>query len=149
MAEAGLTHGGFYAHFESKEALVREAIEAGFDGSRLKTESGLEALVKSYLRPSHRDHPGQGCVIAPLVAEIARHPEETRAAFTARLERFLDRIAAQLPAGVPEGERAAMASGVLAVMLGSLQMARAVTDAELSDAMLDAGIKAALKLAEV
>jgi AcrR family transcriptional regulator len=147
MAEAGLTHGGFYAHFASKEELVRAAMAAAFDGSRLQTASGLEALVRSYLRPAHRDNPAQGCMIAPLVAEIARHPEETRAAFTARLTGLLDKIAAQLPADAAGQQQTAI--GILSVMLGSLQMSRAVTDGTLSQAILDAGITVALQLAVV
>jgi len=147
MAEAGLTHGGFYAHFASKEDLVRAALEVAFDGSRLQATSGLEALVRSYLRPAHRDNPAQGCVIAALVAEIARHPEETRAAFTVRLTGLLDKIAAQLPADAADSQQTAI--GILSVMLGSLQMSRAVTDRKLSQAILDAGIKAALQLAKV
>jgi len=148
MAEAGLTHGGFYAHFESKEDLVREALEAGFAASRLKTDAGLEKLVKSYLRPAHRDTPAKGCVIAPLISEIARHPTETRAAFTARLQSFLAKIEAQLPPTVAPESRATTAIGILGVMLGGLQMARAVTDQTLSDAILDASVAAALRLAE-
>jgi len=148
MADAGLTHGGFYAHFGSKEDLVREALEAGFAGSRLKTDAGLETLIKSYLRPSHRDAPAKGCVIAPLISEIARHKRETRAAFTARLQSFLGKIEAQLPPSVSSEARAATAIGILGVMLGGLQMSRAVTDKVLSDAILEASAAAALRLAK-
>jgi AcrR family transcriptional regulator len=148
MAAAGLTHGGFYAHFESKEALVREAVDAAFESSRMKQDAGLEALVRSYLRPSHRDNPGQGCVVAALAAEIGRHPEATKAAFTKRLERFVDRIARHLPPDVPETARQNTAMGILSVMIGALQMARAVTEEEVSLNMLEAGIQAALSLAE-
>jgi TetR/AcrR family transcriptional repressor of nem operon len=90
MAEAGLTHGGFYAHFDSKEELVREAISAALDATRarmdraaLKHEAGLEGIIRSYLRASHRDTPEQGCAIASLSSEIARHEYPTRAAFSA------------------------------------------------------------------
>jgi TetR/AcrR family transcriptional repressor of nem operon len=153
MAEAGLTHGGFYAHFESKEALLREAIVAAMDGTRERlTRSvdgpdGLEWLVRRYLRPSHRDTPEDGCAIASLVAEIARHEPATRKLFSGRVEAFLGRITAHLTA-LPEAERKPAAIGILGVMLGTLQLSRAVTDAAISDSVLESGIQAALRLAK-
>jgi AcrR family transcriptional regulator len=148
MAEAGLTHGGFYAHFDSKEALVQEAMEAAFDGSRLKFNAGLEPLIRSYLRASHRDNPGLGCVVAALTPEIARHPEPTRAAYTKRLETFLAKIAALLPEHLTPETRQQTAIGILGSMIGTLQMSRAVTNPELSENILKSGIDAALRLAE-
>jgi TetR/AcrR family transcriptional repressor of nem operon len=152
MAEAGLTHGGFYAHFESKEALLREAMVAAMDETRERLArpggpDGLEWLVRRYLRPSHRDTPENGCAIASLVAEIARHEPATREVFSGRVEAFLLRIAAQLP-DWPEAERSQAAIGILGVMLGTLQLSRAVTDKALSDAVLESGIQAALRLAK-
>jgi TetR/AcrR family transcriptional repressor of nem operon len=152
MAEAGLTHGGFYAHFESKEALLREAMAAALDDTRDRLSrppgpDGLEWLVRRYLRPSHRDTPEQGCAIASLVAEIARHEPETRNVFSGRVEAFLGRIAAQLP-DWPEAERTQTAIGILGVLLGTLQLSRAVTDAALSVSVLESGIHAALRLAK-
>jgi TetR/AcrR family transcriptional repressor of nem operon len=151
MAEAGLTHGGFYAHFESKEDLLREAMVAAMDTTRERLNraaerDGLEGLVRRYLRPSHRDTPQDGCTIASLVAEIARHEPETREVFSRRVEAFLLRIAAHLPA-LPEAERKPAAIGILGVLLGTLQLSRAVTDPELSDSILENGIRAALRLA--
>jgi AcrR family transcriptional regulator len=147
MAQAGLTHGGFYAHFDSKEDLVREAVAAAFDSSRLKWTAGLESLIRAYLRPSHRDHPGQGCVVAALTAEIAHRPDETRAAFAVRLDGFVAKIAALLPDTAPAAAREATATGILAVMIGALQMARAVPDEKRSETILESGIAAALSLA--
>jgi len=152
MAEAGLTHGGFYAHFESKEALLREAMVAAMDTTRERlnraAEShGLEGLVRRYLRPSHRDTPEDGCTIASLVAEIARHETATREVFSARVDTFLLRIAAHLTA-LPEAARKQAAIGILGVMLGTLQLSRAVTDTALSDSVLESGIQAALRLAK-
>jgi AcrR family transcriptional regulator len=148
MAEAGLTHGGFYAHFESKEALVQEAVEAAFDSSRVKYSAGLETLIRAYLRPAHRDNPGQGCVVAALTPEIARHPEPTRAAYTERLETFLDKIAALFPPHLPPETRRQTAIAILGSMIGTLQMSRAVTNPELSENILKSGINAALSLAD-
>jgi TetR/AcrR family transcriptional repressor of nem operon len=151
MAEAGLTHGGFYAHFESKEALLREAMVAAMDSTRERLTregpDGLEWLIRRYLRPSHRDTPENGCAIASLVAEIARHEPATREVFSGRVEAFLARIAAQLP-DWPEAERSQAAIGILGVMLGTLQLSRAVTDKALSDSVLESGIQAALRLAK-
>jgi TetR/AcrR family transcriptional repressor of nem operon len=147
MADAGLTHGGFYAHFESKEALVREALQAAAAGSqaRLERACGLEAYIRSYLRRSHRDTPERGCIVATLGAELARHAPETRAAFSEQIERLLARIAELLPASVESRREAAI--GIFGVMSGTLQLARAVVGEARSDEILEAGIAAALKLA--
>ncbi len=152
MAEAGLTHGGFYAHFESKEDLLREAMVAAMDTTRERLNraaetNGLEGLVRRYLRPSHRDTPQDGCTIASLVAEIARHEPQTRAVFSRRVEAFLARIAAHLPER-PEAQKQPAAIGILSVLLGALQLSRAVTDPALSDAILENGIRSALRLAK-
>jgi AcrR family transcriptional regulator len=145
MGQAGLTHGGFYAHFDSKEDLVREAVEAAFDTSRLKWTDGLETLIRAYLRPAHRDNPGKGCVVAALTAEIAHRPPETRAAYAARLDVFIAKLAALLPATT--ADRDETATGILAVLIGALQMARAVPDKKRSEKILESGIAAALRLA--
>lgn len=159
MADAGLTHGGFYAHFASKEDLVRAALEEAADQGyarrvalAAKAEPGaktVEAMVRSYLRPIHRDTPELGCAAAALIAEIARHEPETRAAFSARLGELLGQFEAALPADMEPELRQRRAIGMFAVMLGTLQMARAVTDAALSDKMLESGVAAALMLANM
>ncbi len=153
MADAGLTHGGFYAHFASKEELVRAALEEASDQSRerravlLEKGESLEALVRSYLRPVHRDTPELGCAAAALIAEIARHEPETRSAFTGRLKELLAQFEAALPVDMPEEVRSRRAIGIFGTMLGTLQMARAVTDPVLSVKMLESGVEAALALA--
>jgi TetR/AcrR family transcriptional repressor of nem operon len=159
MADAGLTHGGFYAHFSSKEELVRAALEEASEQNRARragvlerAEPGLqrlEAMVRNYLRPVHRDTPELGCAAAALIAEIARHEPETRAAFTARLRQLLAQFEVALPAELPDEQRERRAIGVFSAMLGALQMARAVTDPELSDKILESGIEAALALARM
>ena len=88
MADAGLTHGGFYAHFKSKHDLVREALSAAHASNREtwaaskaardRDEDGLEALVRSYLRTVHRDRPEAGCAVAALAPEVARNDPKTR-----------------------------------------------------------------------
>lgn len=150
MADAGLTHGGFYAHFSSKEELVREAAAAALAGARSNTvleESGLEAYIRHYLRNAHRDAPGRGCAAAALAPEIARHDDATRADFAQGLETIFGRIAEKLPQTVPDGERWDRAVGIFGVMMGTLQLARAVVDKKLSDRILESGITAALRMA--
>jgi TetR/AcrR family transcriptional regulator, transcriptional repressor for nem operon len=156
MADAGLTHGGFYAHFASKEELVREALEEASEQSHARravvlerAEPGLqklEALVRQYLRPTHRDTPEMGCAAAALIAEIARHEPETRAAFAARLTQLLEQYEAALPEDMEAEQRTRRAIGIFGALLGTLQMARAVTDPALSDKILESGIEAALAL---
>lgn len=156
MADAGLTHGGFYAHFASKEELVRAALdEASAQSQTRRAEvlaqapgpQSIEALVRFYLRPAHRDTPERGCAAAALIAEIARHEPETRAAFAARLSALLAQFEAALPVEMEPEQKQRRAIGIFGCLLGTLQMARAVTDPALSDKMLECGIEAALALA--
>jgi TetR/AcrR family transcriptional repressor of nem operon len=152
MSAAGLTNGAFYAHFESKEDLVGAVLsdalgrrERGLAGN-LKANAGLEKSLRDYLGARHRDHAGSGCPTAALVAEIARHPQETRDIFTAKAEQIILLIAAQLRTGsVAERRRKAMA--IYGMMVGALQLARAVNDRKLSDEMLESAIESALNLA--
>ena len=147
MADAGLTHGGFYAHFAAKEELVRTAtVEALRKGratlARAAARDGIEGVVRVYLAPIHRDSPDRGCVFAALTSEIARHSEATRAAFTEEFEAHVALIAGLSPA---QDRQAAIA--ILGVMIGALQLARAVADQALSDEILASGAQAALNLA--
>src|SRR5271154_1750388 len=109
MKDAGLTHGGFYAHFDSREALVIEAFTHAMDrgterwrklAEATPPDRRLKTIVESYLTPLPRDDPGHGCAIPTLGAEIARESPRTRKAFAARLEQMIDMLAAQIP-GVP------------------------------------------------
>jgi TetR/AcrR family transcriptional regulator, transcriptional repressor for nem operon len=150
MTEAGLTNGAFYAHFASKEDLVRAVLGEAL-GRREQTlraaadkEAGLEALILDYLSPRHRDDPGHGCPTAAMVAEIARHPKKTRDAFTARIAEFIALIAAQIEGSPPKRRRNAVA--IYGMMVGTLQLARAVNDKRLSDEILENGLAAALAL---
>src|ERR1700742_3454150 len=102
MKEVGLTHGGFYAHFDSREALVIEAfgyaMDRGYERWRkiaeeTPPEKRLATIVDSYLTASHRDDPGRGCAVPSLGAEIARESPKTRKAFAAKLEQMIDMIA--------------------------------------------------------
>jgi TetR/AcrR family transcriptional regulator, transcriptional repressor for nem operon len=151
MTEAGLTNGAFYAHFDSKEGLVRAVLGDAL-GRREQTlraaagrEAGLEALIRDYLSPRHRDDPGHGCPTAAMVAEIARHAKATRDAFTQRNAEIIALIAAQIEG--PAGARRRNAIALHSLMVGTLQLARAVNDKHLSDEILENGLEAALALA--
>jgi TetR/AcrR family transcriptional repressor of nem operon len=154
MSDAGLTHGGFYNHFKSKEELVAAALADSFgetlrkqEARALKTKDGkLEKFVRSYLHPKHRDNPDAGCVIAAAATEIARHPESTRKIIDGKIEMLLAFIEENLPAGSPAEERQRAATNVFSLMVGALQLSRITTDPEKSDQILQSGIAAALFL---
>ncbi|RTL52852.1 MAG: TetR/AcrR family transcriptional regulator [Bradyrhizobiaceae bacterium] len=151
MKQAGLTHGGFYAHFKSREALVAEATIFAMDGISEKWRKRaaaapagkrVDAIVNGYLTEQHRDDVGNGCVLPALGAEIARADARTRKAFAQRLE---DMIALVVEAA---GERPTAAArrramGTIGAMMGTLLLARA-TCARLSEDLLLAGRAAAL-----
>ena len=146
MSAAGLTNGAFYLHFDSKEDLVRAVLgderERGLE-SNLRGSVGLEESIRNYLAPRHRDNAGSGCPTAALVAEIARHPVKTREVFTDKVEEIIGLIGAHLRDGsMAQRRRKAMA--IYGMMVGSLQLARAVNDRRLSDEILENAIESAL-----
>jgi AcrR family transcriptional regulator len=150
MTEAGLTNGAFYAHFGSKEDLVREVLSHSRFRNKLakaaENRAGLESAIRDYLSPSHRDNPGRGCPTSALVAEIARHPKATRDAFAAKVADVIELIAASLHAG-SGAERRRKAVAIYGLMVGTLQLARAVNDRRLSNDILQSGAGEALALA--
>lgn len=154
MAEAGLTHGGFYSHFSSKEDLVRAAMDEA-SGHSMKNfqrrieEGGLEAWIRAYLRTGHRDHPEQGCAAAALASELARHPKSSRKLFAANLVKVRCAVESHLPATMTSAQKRKTATGIFATLIGSMQMARVVDDPEVSDEILEAGIASALALAQI
>lgn len=154
MAEAGLTHGGFYSHFSSKEDLVKAALEEIAQQSRNTfkrriEEGGLENWIRHYLRSEHRDHPEKGCVMATLGTELPRHPETSRACLTQRMKELIPQIESHLPSTLDASTRRKTATGLFATLVGALQMARTATDPVLSDEILEAGIATALSLAGI
>ena len=147
MKDAGLTHGGFYAHFDSRDALVVEAFGYAIDRSivrwrdmagALPPEDRLKAIVETYLSPQHRDNVGHGCATPALGAEIARESHKTRKAFAAKLDDMVAMLVEQIPDLPPEvARRKAMAS--LATMMGTLVLSRIAGTGEFSDEILAAG----------
>jgi len=150
MSDAGLTNGAFYAHFESKEDLVREVVEQALEGQRAAMtaaveERGLEGVVRDYLDLSHRDQRAEGCPSAALLDEIGRRPEATRDAYTRRLLVLIDVVADHLDDDDPELRRV-KALTVFGSLVGTLQLARAITDEKLSAHLLEQGVRAAMTL---
>jgi TetR/AcrR family transcriptional repressor of nem operon len=144
MAAAGLTHGGFYRHFNSKNQIVAEACAAAAEAmvGRLATsvskkapQSGLKTIAASYLSAAHRDDRSDGCPLAALGSEIARCDEAARAAATEAFLRLVNVIAAQFGKTRPDvARRRALVAA--STMIGALTMSRIVTDSELSAAIL-------------
>jgi len=152
MKEAGLTHGGFYAHFASREALVIEAFAYAMDRSTERwrkiaeqTPPGerLATIVDTYLSPTHRDDSGHGCAVPALSAEIARESPKTRKAFASKLEQMIDMVADQIP-DLPRKAARKQAAAALATMMGTLVLARVAGSGEFSDEILAAGREAVL-----
>jgi TetR/AcrR family transcriptional repressor of nem operon len=152
MKEAGLTHGGFYAHFDSREALVIEAFADAMDRSTERwrklaaatpPEKRLAAIVDSYLTTIHRDDPGHGCAVPTLGAEIARESPKTRRAFAAKLAQMIDMLADQIPE-VPRKTARKQAMAAVATMMGTLVLSRIAGSGEFSDEILGAGRDAVL-----
>lgn len=132
MAEAGLTHGGFYAHFPNKEALVVAAIEEAFGQSArrfarmtdgLTPAQALDAFVDSYVSTEHRANPERGCPIAALSSDLPRQGLPVREAYEAGVRRLIARLADWLPE-----DRAALAPSLLAEMAGAVSLSRAISD---------------------
>jgi AcrR family transcriptional regulator len=153
MAEAGLTVGTFYTHFKSKEALLREALLRSLDARHDELKQALhgadiEILVRAYLSPEHRDAAGTGCPIAALASEVARHPRATRHTFASHNAPILDVLAACLSSRQGKEVGRADAAALLGLLAGTLQIARATPDRAESDAILEAGVRAAIRLAK-
>jgi TetR/AcrR family transcriptional regulator, transcriptional repressor for nem operon len=143
MKEAGLTHGGFYGHFESKEELMARACEKAFEESharwrrRVERADGkpLAALAKGYLSAAHRDNPGAGCIIAAVGPDASRHGARVRRSITAWLRSAFDELAPLVP-GRGAAARRRRAIATYASWVGAMVIARAVDDRALSDEIL-------------
>jgi TetR/AcrR family transcriptional regulator, transcriptional repressor for nem operon len=144
MKAAGLTHGGFYANFASKDDLASEAAGRAIAETTARLKDGVQdaadplaAVVDAYLSQEHRDALGSGCVLAALAADAARGSEKLRTAFEVGVENYLSLLLPLMP-GKTEAERRVEAMSTLATMIGALVLARTVTSPELSQGLLAA-----------
>src|SRR3954447_5352051 len=148
MADAGLTNGAFYAHFDSKGDLVATVVgdQLGRQASEFRElpdgRAGLEVFVRKYLSPAHRDHPDVGCPSAALLDEIGRCTAATKKAYTAGTKAILDEICTRLAPDDPESARGT-ALALFTMLVGSMQLARALSDKKLSNAVLEEGVRSA------
>jgi TetR/AcrR family transcriptional repressor of nem operon len=150
MKLAGLTHGGFYSHFDSREALVIEAFAQAMDRTvadwleimkGMPIEERFDAVVEAYLSPRHRDNRARGCVLPALGADVARSSQKARRMFATKLEEMIGTVARLLPEKSSRQARQ-VATSALATMMGSIVLARAAGDKALSDDILEAGRQA-------
>lgn len=145
MNSAGLTHGGFYGHFGSKDDLAAEACARALGDSVRKWDAVIErnpdaalaTITDSYLSPRHRDKPGAGCAISALGSDVARQKPSVRRAVTEGLLALVSRLAPLAP-GKSKAEKRQAALAEFAGMVGAVMMARAVDDADLSEEILRA-----------
>lgn len=142
MKSAKLTHGGFYGHFESKEALVAAAVDRAMDSGEAsfaaaqppQVPTTVKSIVNRYLSPAHRDNPGGGCAIAALAGEVGRTAEdEVRASMAKRLDVRFEMMAEALGNG-PGAEEAAITAW--STMVGALALARVCRGTKRSDDIL-------------
>jgi len=149
MKDAGLTHGGFYAHFASREAMLAEAADrAGSESvavmervaAAAPPQQALRELLKAYLSKAHVEGVETGCATAALGSEMPRQAPEVRRAATRRIKEMIDLVARHLPDWGKRGahERALV---TLSTAVGALVLARAVDDSRLSDALREAALK--------
>jgi TetR/AcrR family transcriptional repressor of nem operon len=140
MAAAGLTHGGFYRHFASREQLIAEALERAMSESKARSVRSLakrggatlDSLLNSYLHPQHRDEPGKGCAIAAMAVDVGRGEPEQKEILTRHLRGSVEELEALL------GEDRQAALAAFATLVGALLLSRAVDDPALSDEILRA-----------
>lgn len=152
MKAAGLTHGGFYRHFASRDELVAEALDRAFDDARvdlfeeLKPDAAgslLPRFIETYLSQHHRDNPGRGCVLASLSSDVQRSSKGARNVYTRRFKRYIREIN-ELMRGDGDEEKA---MALLSLMAGSVIISRALSDEALAKSVLDASLKLASEAA--
>jgi TetR/AcrR family transcriptional regulator, transcriptional repressor for nem operon len=157
MKLAGLTHGGFYSHFASRDALVEEAFATAMDKTasrwnklarEIPIETRFDAIVAGYLSSRHRDDQAHGCALPALAADIGRSTKKARCTFANKLEAMIEVVVRQLPNKPPDAARQ-IATSAIATMMGSIVLARAVGRDRLSDEILQAGRKTITRHAHI
>jgi TetR/AcrR family transcriptional regulator, transcriptional repressor for nem operon len=152
MKGAGLTHGGFYAHFNSKEQLVGEVCTFAIDetlsrmhnvASDYKGKDKIFAVIDNYLSPQHRDNIELGCILPAISFEVSNFSEEVRQSFTLEVEKVINLISAL--AGVNKE----ISSALLSIMVGTLAIARSVNNHSLSDQLLKSGNEQAKNILQI
>jgi len=157
MKDVGLTHGGFYAHFGSRDDLVNEAIAAALDQNtetwrQLVAGEPLDgraaALVEGYLTSRHRDNAAKGCALASLAVDVSRESAKTRRIFLNKLEGMVKLLAAD-DGRLPTARERQKAFGTVATLIGALVLARVAGSSALSDQILEAGRAAVLERSRI
>jgi TetR/AcrR family transcriptional regulator, transcriptional repressor for nem operon len=140
MKSAGLTHGGFYKHFQSKDELVAEALERGLEKSFQAIEHSADKraiaeLINAYLSPGHRDNFDNACPLPALGTELSRAGGKTRQKASEGVLKFVSLVEKHLR-DLPAKERRSRAYAIVAALVGSMMLSRIVTDPKLSDRLL-------------
>ena len=146
MRGAGLTHGGFYAHFTCKDDLIAQAVTQMFADNAARVGRWLETVeaparldmfITRYLSPAHRDQPERGCPLTTISADVTRQSEAARRAFDEGIAGVFGRVEAMLPPAV-NADRAALAQSIVCELAGAVALSRAVSDRVQSEAILAA-----------
>jgi TetR/AcrR family transcriptional repressor of nem operon len=154
MANAGLTHGGFYRHFDSKDQLVTEAYCAAANclandvrmlAAGKSQRAALKAVADAYLSTKHRDHPEIGCPLAALGSELRRADDKTKAAATEGFTGLVSTVASLIEGKRPEAARQ-QALAAVSMMIGALTMSRVVDDPDLSAEILKQAARQVLQI---
>lgn len=145
MKAAGMTHGGFYRHFESKDELAVKASEKAIADTKAvivdelskRPEDPLRVLIERYVSSNHRDDPGAGCILPALAADAARRDDPAlRQVFSANIQEYLDQLAILLAAR-PAATGVRSAAGILSEMVGAVVLARVIGDEALADQLIN------------
>lgn len=156
MSEIGLTQGGFYNHFDSKDDLAREALAMGLENMRKRLrdastktgEARLESLVSGYLSTAHRDNVGGGCMLSTLAIEAGRQDGQVRAQLTDGMKEMIKLVGSILPDALKPKQREADAMAVVSCLIGTMILARATDDPQMSERLLESGRRAAVAVVE-